>query len=243
MTKQDISKTLREGLTAKTERVGTAAMLLYPGMTALDLVGPQYVFAALMQSVHLVAKSNEPVLSDTGLAIVPTITFEDCPEKVTILFVPGGSEGTLTAMEDEATLSFVKSRGGQADYVTSVCTGSLILAAAGLLEDYKATSHWATKHLLEEAGVEPVEGRVVFDRNRVTGGGVTAGIDFGLALAGRIRGDEYAKLIQLIAEYSPEPPYRAGTPCEAGEAATKHVTEMFVPFVTKARELLQRAND
>lgn len=243
MNAQDHSEILRERLTAKTGRVGTAAMLLYPGMTALDLVGPQYVFAAMMQSVHLVAKSNEPVLSDTGLAIVPTITFEDCPEKVTILFVPGGSEGTLAAMEDEATLSFVRSRGEQADYVTSVCTGSLILAAAGLLEDYKATSHWVAKHLLEEAGAEPEEGRVVIDRNRVTGGGVTAGLDFGLALAGRIRGDEYAKLIQLIAEYSPEPPYRAGTPREAGEAATNHVTEMFVPFVIKARELLQRAKD
>ncbi|WP_222429783.1 DJ-1/PfpI family protein [Paenibacillus agilis] len=230
-------------LTAKNERVGTVAMLLYPGMTALDLVGPQYVFSVMRMSVYLIANTKEPVLTDTGLAIVPTMTFEDCPEKVTILFVPGGSEGTLAAMEDEATLSFIRSRGAQADYVTSVCTGSLILAAAGLLKDYKATSHWATRDLLEEAGAELEEGRVVFDRNRITGGGVTAGIDFGLAIAGRIRGDEYAKLIQLIAEYSPEPPYRSGTPCEADEATVKHVTEMFIPFVTKARELLQRADN
>ncbi|MFD0586471.1 DJ-1/PfpI family protein [Paenibacillus sp. GCM10027627] len=223
------------------QRNENAAMLVYPGMTALDLVGPQYVFASILgMKVHLVSKSLKPILCDTGFSILPTMTLKKCPRELTVLFVPGGTEGTLAAIEDDETLAFVADRGQRATYVTSVCTGSLVLGAAGLLRGYKATSHWIARELLELAGAEPVNERVVFDRNRVTGAGVTAGFDFALSLAGKLRDDSYAKTIQLLAEYSPKPPYQSGTPEEAGPDITKMLTDMTAGFIEKASEILQR---
>lgn len=221
-----------------------AAMLLYPGFTALDLVGPQYAFASTLGlKVHLVAKSQEPVMSDTGLAVAPTVTFDACPRDLTLLFAPGGLDGTLDAIRDHATLAFVADRGERAQWVTSVCTGSLILGAAGLLRGYRATSHWLTRHLLPLVGAEPVDQRVVFDHNRVTGAGVTAGLDFGLALVGHLRGETYARAVQLMAEYAPEPPYRAGSPNEAGQEladALRHINEPFQKRATATLESQRR---
>ncbi|MBH5317525.1 DJ-1/PfpI family protein [Paenibacillus sp. GSMTC-2017] len=220
-----------------------AALLLYPGMTALDLIGPQYVFSTIIgMNVHLAAKSKEPILTDTGVSILPTMTLQECPNELTVLFVPGGTEGTLAAIEDHETLAFVADRGARAQYVTSVCTGSLVLGAAGLLRGYKATSHWISRDLLELVGAEPINERVVFDRNRVTGGGVTAGIDFALSLAGKLRGDEYAQTIQLLAEYAPRPPYQSGTPEEAEPAITKKLIDMTAPFLQKAHSVLLGAS-
>ena len=138
-----------------------AAMLLYPGFTALDLVGPQYAFGSTLGlKTHLVAKTLEPVPSDTGLAVVPTMRLADCPADLTVLFAPGGLDGTLDAIEDDETLGFVADRGARATWVTSVCTGSLVLAAAGLLRGHRATSHWIARDLLRLGGAEPVDARV-----------------------------------------------------------------------------------
>ena len=216
-----------------------AAMLLYPGFTALDLVGPQFAFGGTLGlKTHLVARTREPVTSDTGVTITPTMSLAECPRDLTLLFVGGGAQGTLDAIRDDETLSFVADRGGRAAWVTSVCTGSLVLAAAGLLRGYRATSHWVTRDLLREAGAEPVDERVVFDRNRATGAGVTAGIDLGLAVIARLRGEEYARTLQLMAEYAPRPPFMAGTPTEAGPAQTALVAGMFVDYNRDASALL-----
>ena len=191
-------------------------MLLYPGLTLLDLIGPQTVFSWYAK-IHLVWKTPKLVISDTGVGIQPTTTFAECPDDLDILFVPGGF-GTITAMKDQEVLSFLADRAPRAKYITSVCGGSLLLGAAGLLQGYKATSHWACRDILGMFGAEPVEARVVVDRNRVTGGGCTAGIDFGLVLLAKLCGDDAAKLTQLAMEYDPEPPFDAGTPKTAGPA-------------------------
>lgn len=211
------------------------AFLVYPQFTALDMVGPHYMFTSLMgATTHIVAKSKEPVASDTGLVFLPGKTFEDCPKDLDIICVPGGSSGTLAAMRDEETMRFLADRGSRAKYVTSVCTGSLLLGAAGLLDGYKATSHWVTRSLLPIFGAIPTEGRVVRDRNRITGGGVTAGIDFGLSLVGSLRDRPYAEAVQLLAEYAPEPPYSSGTPSTAPPEARATIEGMFVEFMKKA---------
>jgi cyclohexyl-isocyanide hydratase len=218
------------------------AFLLYPEFTALDLVGPHQVFAALRgYDVQLVWKTREPVRSDAGLSIQPTMTFKECPDEVALLFVPGGTTGTLKMMGDAEVLAFLKARGAKAGYVTSVCTGSLVLGAAGLLRGYKATSHWAARDLLVDLGAEPVDARVVWDRNRVTGAGVTAGIDFGLAVAAKLTDEKNAKALQLLAEYDPQPPFRSGSPKQADAEVTKQVRAMSAPFVALARAAAEKA--
>ena len=191
-------------------------MLLYPGLTLLDLIGPQTVFS-WFANTHLVWKTKDLVYSDTGIGMQPSCTFESCPRDLDILFVPGGF-GQNQLMTDAETLAFLADRGSTAKYVTSVCSGSLLLGAAGLLKGYKATSHWAARDGLSAFGAIPTDARVVVDRNRITGGGVTAGIDFGLVILAKLRGDDAAKLTQLAMEYDPEPPFQAGSPKTAGLA-------------------------
>ena len=191
-------------------------MLLYPGLTLLDLIGPQTVFS-WFANIHLVWKTKDLVYSDTGIGMQPTCTFESCPRDLDILFVPGGF-GQNQLMSDAETLAFLADRGSTAKYVTSVCSGSLLLGAAGLLKGYKATSHWAARDGLSAFGAIPTDARVVVDRNRITGGGVTAGIDFGLVILAKLRGEDAAKLTQLAMEYDPEPPFQAGSPKTAGPA-------------------------
>ena len=193
-------------------------MLLYPGLTLLDLVGPQAVLGWHGRT-HLLWKTLDPVLSDSGVAVRPTATLADCPADLDVLFVPGGM-GTAAVMEDADILGFLRDRGGRARYVTSVCWGSLLLAAAGLMRGYRATSHWAACEALAVMGVEVVRERVVIDRNRISGGGVTAGIDFGLVLLAQLRGETAAKMTQLMLEYDPQPPFDCGTPASAGSALT-----------------------
>ncbi len=212
------------------------AFLLYPQFTALDVVGPHYMLASLMGSkTYLVAKTLDPVESDLKMAIVPSATFEQCPTDLDILCVPGGTNGTLAAMQDEATIAFVRDRGSRAKLVTSVCTGSLMLAAAGLLKGYKATSHWAAREVLRDFGAEPVDARVVVDRNRITGGGVTAGLDFGLQILAKLRDQRYAEGVQLLAEYAPEPPFNAGTPHTAPKESVDMMSGMLVQFLENVR--------
>ncbi len=213
------------------------AFLLYPGCTALDFVGPHNMLRGLMgATVRLVAKTREPIVTDTGLTVLPDTTFAECPEQLTLICVPGGSTGTLAAIRDDATLDFLASRGAKAGWVTGVCTGTILLGAAGLLHGYRATSHWVTRDMLGAVGAIPVAERVVFDRNRVTGGGVTAGIDFGLRMVAALRDDFYAKAVQLTAEYDPQPPFDAGSPAKAPIEATRLITEMFAGFTAELRE-------
>jgi len=194
------------------------AFLLFPAVTQLDLTGPAQVLSRLGNAkVDLVARTLDPVMTDAQFALVPTATFAQVP-RADILCVPGGF-GTVAAMEDSETLAWVRAVAGEAAWVTSVCTGSLILAAAGLLKGYRAACHWASRDQLAWFGAEPVAERVVFDRNRVTGGGVTAGIDFALALTAAIRGEAHARFVQLSLEYDPAPPFDSGSP-ERADAAT-----------------------
>jgi cyclohexyl-isocyanide hydratase len=208
-------------------------MLVYPGMFLQDLVGPLTMFEALMnRDIHLLWKNRQPVGPEKHehpglIPVPPTRTFAECPEKLDVLFVPGGVPGTLTMMEDKEVLDFLADRGAKAQWVTSVCTGSLILGAAGLLKGYRATSYWATLDVLPTFGATPVKRRVVTDRNRITGGGVTAGLDFGLDLVARLRTPEYAKAVQLYLEYDPAPRFNAGTPAKAPREAREFMTQMF----------------
>src|SRR5699024_1400520 len=149
--------------------------------------------------------------SDAGMTVVPTATFDTCPRDLTVIFTPGGTKGTLAAASDPDTLDFMADRGARAKYVTSVCSGSLVLGAAGLLKGYKATSHWSCRDALAGFGAIPTNARVVHDRNRITGAGVTAGLDFGLSMVAELRSDFYAKCTQLVAEYAPDPPFHSGT--------------------------------
>lgn len=219
------------------EQIG---MLLYPGMTALDFVGPQHMFAGLMGAkVHHVARSMAPVRSDSGLSLLPTTTLANCPRELDILFVPGGGEGTLAAMQDRKLLDFVADRGSRAKLVTSVCTGSLVLGAAGLLRGYRATTHWVAHELLAQAGAIPVPERVVHDRNRITGAGVSAGLDLGLAIVAMLRDRPYAETMQLMAEYAPEPPFQSGSPSTAPKEVKTMTEQMFVAFNERAAAILR----
>ncbi|MBX3565526.1 MAG: DJ-1/PfpI family protein [Sphingomonas sp.] len=207
------------------------AFLLFPGITQLDMTGPAQVLSRLPGArIHLVARSLDPVPTDAQFALLPTATFADVP-RADILCVPGGF-GTIPAMEDVETLAWLRQVGAEAGWVTSVCTGSLLLAAAGLLTGYRAACHWASRDQLAFFGVEPVAERVVFDRNRVSGGGVTAGIDFALALVAAIAGEDHARFVQLSLEYDPHPPFDSGSP-ERADAATlaryRAMVEKFAP--------------
>jgi cyclohexyl-isocyanide hydratase len=206
------------------------AMLLYPGLTLLDLVGPEATLA-MHSEIHLVWKTRDAITTDTGIRIEPNATFADCPRELDILFVPGGF-GTNAVMMDAEALDFLRERARTARYITSVCSGSLILAAAGLLQGYKATTHWSALEVLAAMGVDAVRSRVVVDRNRVSGGGVTAGIDFGLTLLAKLRGEQAAKLSQLAMEYDPAPPFSAGSP----ESAGPEITAQARSFVASAME-------
>ena len=217
------------------------AMLVYPGMTALDLVGPQQVFGYMMATkVHLVWKNKSPVVTDTGIAITPTMTFAECPDIVDILFVPGGGRETVQLMEDAEVLDFLANRGKKAKLVTSVCSGALVLGAAGLLKGYRATTHWSVHDVLPLLGAAPVKSRVVEDRNRITAGGITSGIDFGLRIAARLRGDDFARALELNLEYDPQPPFGTGTPVKAGSKITAAMTQMYQPLNESARAAARR---
>ena len=194
-------------------------MLLYPHLTQLDLTGPAQVLSrAPGVKMHYVWKTLEPVPSDAGISLLPTDTFESCPQ-LDLICVPGGA-GQTQLMTDQPTLDFLKRQGERAKYVTSVCTGSLLLGAAGLLNGYKSACHWMWREYLPAFGAIPVNARVVKDRNRMSGGGVTAGIDFALSVIAEIWGEEEAKLIQLYLEYNPQPPFNTGSPETAGPELT-----------------------
>lgn len=205
--------------------------LIYPGVIQLDVMGAFQVLAFPPNTeVHLIWKTLTPIISNEGLLLTPTVTFTDCPP-LTVICVPGGGMGQIEVMQDPEVLNFLQWQAKFAQYVTSVCTGSLILAAAGLLQGYKATCHWAFRAQLAMLGVEVIPQRVVIDRDRVTGAGVTSGIDFGLTLLGLLCGEEVAKMTQLMLEYVPEPPFNAGTPETAGEEIVQPLLQFGKPLL------------
>lgn len=193
--------------------------VLFAGMTQLDLTGPWEVLTRLPNTrCHLLADGYAPVKSASGLSIVPTLLYDECGQ-LDIVVVPGGP-GHLDAMRDEGLLSFLRRQEPGCRFLMGTCTGSLILAAAGLLQGYECTTHWTALHRLAAYGAIPTDRRVVFDRNRATGGGVTAGIDLGLVMAATLAGEDVARKIQLMMEYAPEPPF-AGSPATADPAVVK----------------------
>lgn len=228
------------GASQRTVTSVSVGMVLFPDLTQLDLTGPYEVFARTPGAeVNLLASSLDPVRSEGGLAIVPDATFAGAP-RLDVLFVPGGA-GVLAAMEDREILGFLVERESEARYVTSVCTGSLVLGAAGLLRGYRATTHWLSMDHLGMLGAEPTRERVVKDRDRITGGGITAGIDFGLAVAAEIVGEDVAKEVQLMMEYDPEPPFDSGSPESAGRALVEAVREKRRTIQERRTEAIGRA--
>jgi cyclohexyl-isocyanide hydratase len=214
--------------------------LLFPRVTQLDLTGPAQILGRIPGvDVHLVWKTREPVMTDVGFSINPTTTFAECPQ-LDVLCVPGGF-GIGQLFGDEDTLSFLRRQGEQAGYVTSVCNGALVLGAAGLLDGYRSACHWMWRHHLPRFGAIPVAARVVRDRNRVSGGGVTAGIDFGLALAAELAGEEVAKMLQLAFEYDPQPPFDCGSPESAGEELVARVRGVQAGRLKQVEEEMDKA--
>lgn len=191
-------------------------ILVFPGIQQLDLTSPYEVFASAKGAdVKLIWKDREPIVSSTGLTLTPTATFNDCPA-LDVICIPGGA-GVNPLILDEAVLAFTRERAASTRYVTSVCTGSLVLGAAGLLTGRRATTHWNALDFLKHFGAIPVNERVVHDENIITAGGVTSGIDFGLAVIAELLGPTEAQTIQLTLEYEPAPPFRSGTPEQATE--------------------------
>jgi cyclohexyl-isocyanide hydratase len=214
--------------------------VLFPNITQLDMTGPAEVFGSVPDSsVHLIWKTKAPVATSKGWSINPTTTFADCPQ-LDVICVPGGS-GQIALMDDRETLDFLRKQAAGAKYVTSVCTGSLALGAAGLLKGYRAACHWMSRDQLALLGAIPVAERVVKDRNRITGGGVTAGVDFGLTVVAELCGEETAKAIQLGIEYAPQPPFNAGTPEGAGPALVDRVTTAATERQTKRLAATKKA--
>lgn len=200
--------------------------IIFPRVTQLDFTGPLQVLSRVPGAkTHLVAKTSEPVASDTVLTITPTVTFAECPQ-LDVLCVPGGL-GTDALLNDAETLDFLRSQAKAARYVTSVCTGSMVLAAAGLLDGYRATTHWSAIGYLGQLGAIPEKTRVCVDRNRMTGGGVTAGIDFGLTLAEKLSDRTTAEMIQLTLEYNPAPPFTSGSPETAPPEVMERLGKLF----------------
>ena len=214
-------------------------MLIFPRLTQLDMTGPYEVLARLPNTkVHLVAHTMAPVKTDRGMEIVPTMTFAECPQ-LDIVMVPGGP-GQQDLMEDATVLEFLNRQAAGAKYVTSVCTGSLVLGAAGLLKGRRATCHWAAIEHLKALGAVPVNQRVVMDGNIITGAGVASGIDFALAVAAVLDGEEVAKLIQLQIEYDPSPPFDSGSTETASAETVALLRNRGAALNEQRREVAQR---
>ncbi len=213
-------------------------LLVFPRVQQLDLTGPYEVFASMPETrVELISKTLEAVVSATGLILTPTVTFATCPQ-LDVLCVPGGA-GVNALLTDSETLTFVKRQASGARYVTSVCTGALVLGAAGLLQGKRATTHWAAHDLLAAFGAIPTQGRVVRDGTLLTGGGVTAGIDFALTLAAELAGQAAAEAVQLGLEYAPAPPFSAGTPDAAPSDVVRVIRQRFSATRREREDILR----
>lgn len=216
-------------------------MLLFPDLTHLDLTGPHEVFSRIPNTkLSLVAEAVVPILAERGLAILPDLPLQDSP-KFDLVFVPGGT-GINAVMENEKILSWLTNQAKSAKYITSVCTGSLALAAAGLLDGFSATTHWLSLDILRLfPGINVKEDRIVRDGNRITGGGVTAGIDFALSVAADLNGANIAQEIQLMLEYDPSPPFNTGHPRSAPREILNSVASSRREAQIKRKEIAVRA--
>lgn len=213
--------------------------LLFPNVQPLDLCGPYDVLASMPDTeVKLIWKTREPVMSATGMLLTPDTVLDDCPP-LDVICVPGGG-GVAALLEDDVTLAFLRRQARDARYVTSVCTGSLVLGAAGLLHGRRATTHWAFHTLLETFGAIAAKERVVRDGNLITGGGITAGIDFALTLAAELIGVEAAQALQLELEYAPAPPFDAGRPESAPLAVVEHVRAQNAATLAQRTRIVER---
>jgi len=193
--------------------------IIYPGFTTLDLIGALQPLSFIPDAkTELVAKEAGGNPTDSGATLLADTTFATATESPDILLVPGGGMPTIDLLEDTETMDFLAKQGETATWIVAVCTGSLLLGKAGLLKGYKAASHWGAIDTLDAFGAIPVQERVVIDRNRCTGGGVTAGVDIGLTIAGKVVGEEMARVIELILEYNPAPPFGTGHPSIADPA-------------------------
>ena len=214
-------------------------MLIFPDMTQLDFTGPYEVFGQMPGAeIKVISTSMEPVAARGGLRFLPDTTLDNAPP-LDVLFVAGGP-GVSAAMEDGKVLEFLRRQADKAKFVTSVCTGSLLLGAAGLLKGYRATAHWMSLDLLPFFGAVALPDRVVIDRNRITGGGVTSGIDCALVIAGELVGSDAAKKIQLMIEYNPAPPFDCGHPSKADPALVESVRNAMAPMQAARREQAER---
>ena len=214
-------------------------MLIFPDMTQLDFTGPYEVFGQVPGAeIKVISTSMEPVAARGGLRFLPDTTIDNAPQ-LDVLFVAGGP-GVSAAMEDAKVLEFLRRQAVKAKFVTSVCTGSLLLGAAGLLKGYRATAHWMSLDLLPYFGAITLPDRVVIDRNRITGGGVTSGIDCALVIAGELVGSDAAKKIQLMIEYNPAPPFDCGHPSKADPALVESVRNAMAPMQAARREQAER---
>lgn len=211
-------------------------MILFEGLTQLDFTGPYEVFSRFPEtSILVLSKAVGPVRSENGIELVSNKALCDWHEDLDVLFVPGG-RGIHAVMEDPVYMNFIRNKSKSAKFVTSVCTGSLVLAAAGALQGYMATTHWLSLDLLEKFGITTSTERVVVDRNRITGGGVTSGIDFALVLAAKLLGEDKAKELQLIMEYNPQPPFNAGHPSVAEPSLVERIR-------AQRKEIQQKRSD
>ena len=214
-------------------------LVLFPRVTQLDFTGPLQVFSSVPGAkVHLIWKRIEPVPSDSVLVLTPTTTFADCPQ-LDVICVPGG--GTDDMVNDEEMLAFLRKQAEGAKFITSVCTGSLVLGAAGLLRGYRAATHWSAMDFLAAFGAVPTKTRVCIDRNRVTGGGVTAGIDFALTLVSLLLDRRAAEAIQLRLEYNPTPPFNSGSPDTAPPEVLAFMKDKIAPAQIRRSEMIARA--
>jgi cyclohexyl-isocyanide hydratase len=215
-------------------------LLVFPKITQLDLTGPLQVFAGVPGAkLHLIWKRIEPVASDSVLVLTPTMTFADCPQ-LDVICVPGGA-GADDLLNDEEVLAFLRHQAEGAKFVTSVCTGSLVLGAAGLLRGYRAATHWTAMDFLKSFGAEPTRTRVCVDRNRITGGGVTAGIDFALTLVSKLLDETTARAIQLGLEYNPAPPFNSGSPDTAPTEVLTLIKERTAARQVRRGEMVAQA--
>jgi cyclohexyl-isocyanide hydratase len=220
----------------------SVGFFLFQRLTQLDFTGPHEVMSRVPEfEIHCVAPTKEILYTESGLGIVPDTTFDTCPT-LDVVIIPGGP-GVIDVMQDRSYLDFVHNKAIHSKYITSVCTGSLILAAAGLLNGYKATTHWLSLDLLAMFPVTVLTDRVVVDKNRITAGGVTSGIDFALTLIATLVGPTTAKEVQLMMQYDPAPPFSCGIPSKAESHILESVTNKRLNIQNERRKIIQQILD